>query len=149
MESLKTKVRFSIKTSRQRRSLAGRLNKRNRPGADALESLWDSTGPRFFQSQGMGYSAAALDFEKTGGQNSHNKRLRGHLHRLMVVQPSGREVHKKQSRCGSLSVSLSNSKKQVRSNAQHLFPLAKIKTGCAATVKLQKGLAGNGMGQGA
>ncbi|GEM_PF-2202552 len=58
--------------------------------------------------------------------------------------PDPPKAQKKQSRCCSLSVSLSISKEQLRSNTQHLFTYAKIKTGRAAATNLQKGLAGNG-----
>ena len=91
----------------------------------------------------MGYSAATLYSEKTDGQNSDNKRLMPDSPNNSCATPQTAKGQKKQSRCGSLSVSLSNGKKQVRSNTQHLYPLARIKIGCAATIKLQKGLAGN------
>ena len=67
------------------------------------------------------------------------------MDRLRVVQCSRPpKAQKKQSRCFSLSVSLPNSKEQLRSNTKHLFTYARIKTGRAAT-SLQKGLAGNVM----
>jgi len=45
--------------------LEGKLNKQNRLGEDALESLWDSIGGRLFYSQGRLYSEATLDYKKT------------------------------------------------------------------------------------
>ena len=58
--------------------------------------------------------------------------------------PDPPKAQKKQSRRFSLSVSLSNSKEQLRSNTKHLFTYARIKTSRAAAISLQKGLAGNG-----
>ena len=63
--------------------------------------------------------------------------------------PDRQRLKKKQSRRFSLSVSLSNSKEQLRSNTKHLFTLARIKTSRAAAIRLQKGLAGNGRESGA
>jgi predicted transcriptional regulator len=57
--------------------------------------------------------------------------------------PGPPKAQKKQSRCCSLSVSLSNSKEQLLSNMKHLFTYARIKTSRAAAISLQKGLAGN------
>ena len=114
MESLKTKVRFSCKTVGVSRSLDGERNPQARPGEDALESLWDSLAVGFFSVKECGIALATLDREKNESRIPTPSDLRAGSPDVEWCRSTDRQRHKKQSKCGSLSDSLSNRQKQLR-----------------------------------